>query len=77
MSASVPGPFEQMNSLYLNRVVKTEALPSPLKNEIRSQPVHMNNICITVGESELVRSGSSVKALMREPVYPSICFQVR
>ena len=41
---------------------------SPLKNKIKSQPVHTNNICITAGASELgigARSGSSVKALMR------------
>ena len=71
VSARVPGVgalLEQMNSLYSNRVAKNEALPSPLKKEMKSQPIHTNNICITVGVSELgtgARSGSSTKALIR------------
>jgi hypothetical protein len=64
--------FEQINSLYSNRVAKNDALPSPLKKEMKSQPVHTNNICITAGVNELgigARSGSSAKALMRACIF--------
>ena len=70
MSVNIPGHcsvLEQINSKYSNRVARNDALPTPLKKDMKSQPVHTYTTCIRDGHCNLgmkERLESFVKAEM-------------
>ena len=68
--------LEAINSVCSKKVAKKVTFPRPLKNNMKSHPVLIYNICITGAislDSMAARSGSFLSALMRACISRKQC----